>query len=151
MFNQQSFSSCESDPSPSDGPHPNRPQNLTPNVQHREQYVVRQGFPSHPWDGENLWLFPIGPTSTSPKCYFNTMSSPQITHIPFLGPYELNPKGFNDSSPLFITDCGFVSHDSTQFGQHPKWPPDWFRVKCSDITAGLFNKSMEIHFLLDGI
>ena len=116
-----------------------------------EQVFVRQGFPSHLWDRENLWLFPIGPTSTSPKCYFNTMSSPQITHIPSLGPYELYPKGFDDSSPLFITDCGFVSHDSTQFGQHPKWPPDWFRVKCSNITAGLFKKSMEIHFLLDGI
>ena len=81
------------------------------------------------------------------------MSSHQITHIPSLGPYELYPKGFDDTSPLFITDCYFVSHDSSQVGPHPKWPPDWFIVKCSEITAGLFQKSMEIHFQfqLDGI
>ena len=79
------------------------------------------------------------------------MSSPYIAHGLSLDPYELDPRTFNDSFPLFITDCGFVSHTSTLFGQHPKWPPDWFRVKCSEITAGLFKKSMEIHFQLDGI
>ena len=63
------------------------------------------------------------------------MSSPHITHIPSLGPYELDPKGFDDRSPLFITDCGFVSHGSTQIGQHPIWPADCFTVKCSEITA----------------
>ena len=120
-------------------------------VNFTEQFSSRQGSPSQGWDGDNLWLVPIGPTSTSPKSYLNTMSSHQITHIPSLGPYELDPKGFDDSSPLFITDCGFVSHASTQVGQHPKWPPDWFIVKCSEITAGLFHKSMEIYSQLDGI
>ena len=113
--------------------------------------IPRQGFQSHPWDGENLWLISIGQTSPSPNSYLNTMSSPQITHIPSLGPYELHPRSFDDSSPLFITDYGFVSHASTKVCQHPIWRPDWFRVKCSEITAGLFNKSMEIHFPLDRI
>ena len=38
--------------------------------------------------------------------FFNkyAMSSPQTTHIPSLGPFELDPRGFDDSSPLFITD-----------------------------------------------
>ena len=94
---------------------------------------------------------PLGQTPTSPKCYLNTMSSHQISHITSLGPYELCPKGFYDRSPLFITDCDFVSDASSKVGPHPKWPPDWFIVKCSEITAGLFQKSMEIHFQLDGI
>ena len=47
-----------------------------------------------------------------------------MTHIPSLGPYELYPKGFDDRSPLFITDCDFVSHASSQVGPHPKWQPD---------------------------
>ena len=115
------------------------------------QGAGRQGFPSHPWDGENLWLISIGQTSPLPKSYLNTMSSPQIPHIPSLGPYELHSRSFDDSSFLFITDCGFVSHASTKVCQHPIWRPDWFRVKCSEITAGLFNKSMEIHFPLDRI
>ena len=61
--------------------------------------IIRQGSPSHPWDGDNLWLTLIGQTLPSPKSYLNTMSSPQITHIPSLGSYELYPKRFDDSSP----------------------------------------------------
>ena len=89
----------------------------------------RQGSPSHPWDGDNLWLFPIGPTSTSPKCYFNTMSSPQITHKPSLGPNELDPRSFDDSSPLIILDCDFVSQ--SQHGSSP----NQLLVKSIELTA----------------
>ena len=73
---------------------------LYANLMSPSLYVIsRQGSLSHPWDGDNLWLIPIGQTFPSPKSYLKTMSSPQITHIPFLGSYELNPKGFDDSSP----------------------------------------------------
>ena len=37
--------------------------------------------------------------------------------------------------PPYLSQIMAVSHASTQVGQNPKWPPDWFTVKGSEITA----------------
>ena len=57
------------------------------------------------------------------------MSSPYIAHVLSLGPHDLDPRSFDDSSPLFILDYGFVSQ--SKHGSSP----NQLLVKSIELTA----------------